>query len=134
MKKKPLILVIDSDKNILWAFKNFLSKNKIDMVGKRTIEEGLKILQGNNFNLIITDLRADLKAGINFIQEAKKIADNIPIITTTSYPDIINARMLKKYGIDYLFIKPPDIRNLQAAVTNCLKSEVRNESKNKITH
>ncbi len=134
MKKNPQILVIDSDKNILWAFKNFLLKNKIDMVGKRTTEEGLKILQEKDFNLIITDIRSNVKAGISFIQEAKRITGNIPIITTTSYPDIISAKILKQYGVDYLFIKPPDLRNLRAAIINCLQFDAKNQPKNKLAH
>lgn len=133
MKKKPLILVIDSDKNIRWAFKNFLTKQKINMVGKSTAEEGLKILQEEDINLIVADIRANIKAGINFIREAKKIKGGIPIITTTSYPDKINSKILKQYGVEYFFVKPPDLNNLKVAITKCLKIDTRSHSENKYT-
>ncbi len=133
MSKKPQILVIDSNENILWAFKNFLLKNKINMTGITTNDEGLKKLHENDYDLIITDIRSDIDSGINFIQEANQIVENVPIITLTSYPDIINLNMLKPYGIDYLFIKPLDLTKLQTAISKCLKNS-RTRLSNKLTN
>ncbi len=133
MLKKPQILVLDNDENILWAFKNFSSKIKMNMVGITTIEEGLKILHEKNFDLIITDIRPNIKSGIKFIQEAKQIIKNIPIIATTSYPDIINAKMLKPYGVEYLLIKPLDLTKLHDAILKCLNLYQPKQSINKPT-
>lgn len=128
MMKKAQVLVIDNDDNILWAFRNFLKKEKISMVGKTSIEEGLKILHKRKFSLIIIDMKPNIESVIKLIQEAKQLLNNIPIIAITSFPDIINEEMLKPYGVEYLFIKPLELSELEKAVSKCLKLSLTRQS------
>lgn len=128
MLKKAQVLVIDNDDNILWAFRNFLKKEKISMVGKTSIEEGLKILHKRKFSLIIIDMKPNIESVIKLIQEAKQQLNNIPIIAITSFPDIINEKMLKPYGVEYLFIKPLELSELEKAVSKCLKLSLTRQS------
>lgn len=121
MFKKTQVLVIDSDENILWAFKNFLLKNRIKMTGITTHEEAVKKLREGEYDLILTDVRSDIELELQFIQQVKQTKKNIPIIALTSYPDIINSNMLKPFGIDYLFTKPLDLVKLQTAIFSCLQ-------------
>lgn len=128
MLKKVQVLVIDNDDNILWAFKNFFLRKRISMVGKTSIEEGLKILHKRKFSLIIIDMKPNMESVIKLIQEAKQQLNNIPIIAITSFPDIINEEMLKPYGIEYLFIKPLELSELEKAVSKCLKLSLTRQS------
>ena len=121
MFKNTQVLVIDSDENILWAFKNFLLKNRMKMTGITTHEEAVYKLREGDYDLILTDIRSNIDLELQFIQQVKQIKKNIPIIALTSYPDIINSNMLKPFGIDYLFAKPLDLIKLQTAIFSCLQ-------------
>jgi DNA-binding NtrC family response regulator len=130
MFKKTRVLVIDSDENILWAFKNFLLKNKIKMTGITNHEEAVNKLCEGDYDLILTDIRSDVDLEIQFIQQVKQIKKNTPIIALTSYPDIINSNMLKPFGIDYLFIKPLDLAVLESAILKYLNKSIGKQTKN----
>lgn len=129
MFKKTQVLVIDSDINILWAFKNFLLKNKIKMTGITTHEEAVNKLGEGDYDLILTDIRSDIDLELKFIQQVKRIKKSIPIIALTSYPDIINSNMLKPFGIDYLFVKPLDLAGLESAILKYLNKSLEKQTK-----
>jgi DNA-binding NtrC family response regulator len=118
---RPLILVMDNDENILSAFEDYLRKKNCTMVGVPTVEKGLKKIKLQNFDLLITDIRVNSNPGIKFILQAKKLQSTLPVIAITSYPDEISETNLKKYGADYFFIKPLELRKLDRAVSRCLK-------------
>ena len=118
---RPQILVVDNDENILSAFEDYLSKKNCTMVGAPTVETGLKKMQQQCFDLLITDVRVNSNFGINFILQAKKLQSSLPVIAITSYPDKISEANLKMSGANYLFIKPLELRKLDKAVNRCLQ-------------
>jgi DNA-binding NtrC family response regulator len=129
------ILVVDSDKNIISAFGNYLRKKNYSMTGINSVKAGLKKIHQQKFNLMITDIRINSEFGTSFISKVKKAQKNLPIIAITSFPDQINESDLKMYGADYLFIKPLELSKLDKAIENCLKSNLINnlDHKYKIT-
>lgn len=124
---RPKILVVDSDKNILSAFSNYLRKKKYSMTGVNNIEAGLNKIYKQNFNLVITDVRINSEFGTSFISQIKETQNSLPIIAITSYPDKIKESDLKICGAHYLFIKPLELSQLDKAIENCLKSNLTNK-------
>lgn len=125
MTHRPKVLVVDSDKNILSAFKNYLKKKRYSITCVNNIHAGLKKIRAQNFNLLITDIRENSEFGINFVSQAKAIQCNLPIIAITSFPDKITESDLKNYGANYLLVKPLELSKLDEAIENCLRTKVK---------
>jgi DNA-binding NtrC family response regulator len=128
---RPKILVVDSDKNIISAFGNYLRKKNCSMTGVNSADAGLNKIHQQKFNLMITDIRVNSEFGTSFITRAKEAQKNLPVIAITSFPDQINESDLKKYGADYFFIKPLELSKLDKAIETCLKSNLINNKDHK---
>jgi len=131
MMNRPKILVVDSDKNIISAFSNYLRKKNYSMTGVNSVDAGLNKVHQQKFNLMITDIRVNSEYGTSFISKVKEVQKNLPIIAITSYPDQINESDLKIYGVDYLFIKPLELSELDKAIEKSLKSSLINNKNHK---
>ncbi len=124
MQRRPKILTVDRDENILSAFKDYLRKKKYSITTVNNAKAGLKKIREQSFNLLITDVRENSEFGINFISQAKSLQRSLPIIAITSFPDQITESDVKIYGADYLFVKPLELRKLDEAIENCLRSKI----------
>lgn len=131
MMNRPKILVVDSDKNIISAFSNYLRKKNYSMTGVNSVDAGLNMIRQLKFNLMITDIRVNSEFGTGFISKVKETQKNLPIIAITSYPDQINESDLKPYGADYLFIKPLELSELNKAIESSLKLNLINNNDHK---
>ncbi len=110
MKK---ILIIDDEEDIrgiLTEFCNFLgyySKSCAD--GK----EALEILQNEDFDIIISDIRMEDIDGDKFVREVKKRNKNIPIIICSGYIDDKTKEKFLKLGINDYLEKPFKLKNFK---------------------
>lgn len=124
MLTKPKILVVDADKNILSAFSDYLRTKNCSMVGVSKIKNGLRRIRLQTFNLLIADVKTGNEFGTDYIAQIRKMRSDLPIIAITSYPDKVHESDLKMYGVEYLFVKPLELRKLDKAIDNCLGSKV----------
>ncbi|MBN1969175.1 MAG: sigma-54-dependent Fis family transcriptional regulator [Candidatus Delongbacteria bacterium] len=108
------ILIVDDVKENIIALSDFL-----DTVGYNTYRasngvEALKIVDENDINLVISDIRMPEMDGFTLLETLKKSVkyNLIPIILVTAFGDIENAvNAMKNGAYDYL-LKPIDINEL----------------------
>jgi DNA-binding NtrC family response regulator len=82
--------------------------------------EALEKVQGQSFDLIITDVRMPRMGGLAFLQELKRTSAAIPVIMMTGYGRIEDAVEAMKAGaFDYL-LKPFSLEDLKAVVIKAL--------------
>ncbi len=121
MTRKPRVLVLDDDKNILLAFRDFLKGEGCAMIAAPTPREALVRLENEKFDLLITDLRLNLESGVTFIIHARRLQTKTPIIVITGYPDTASESELKSYGVERVLLKPLELKELQDAVRHSLR-------------
>lgn len=83
---KKILLVEDDDslRNILY---NILVKNKFEVVGAKSADEGLKSFKNDIFSLVISDMVLPDKTGIELFKEFKKIKTDFKIILISGYTE-----------------------------------------------
>ncbi len=117
------ILVIDDDELVLDMLLRWLSKAGYDVAGACDGEQGLRLLESEFFDLIVTDIVMPEKEGLETIPAIRRKNKALPIIAISgggSYGQKLYLNMALKLGADYIFQKPFDRDPFLKAVQACL--------------
>ncbi len=117
------ILVIDDDEILNDMVVQLLSQAGYQSVGAQDGECALKLMDGQQFDLIITDIVMPVKEGIETIFAIRKRNKTIPIIAISGGGKLGPEQylpMAKQCGANYTFEKPFDNNQFLDAVRMCL--------------
>jgi two-component system response regulator PilR (NtrC family) len=127
MENKPKILIIDDEKSILESLAILLKLEGYDIFTAENVSSAVKLIDGKNFNLIISDVKMPEMSGIDFIKYFRsERADfiskykQVPVILMTAYSDIkTGIEAIKLGAFDYL-TKPFDNEEFKITVKRAL--------------
>ncbi len=114
------ILIIDDEKSIRKTLTEILSYEgyKIDEAGDG--EEGLKKFKEKAYDLVLCDIKMPKLDGIEFLEKAKQINADVPIIIISGHGNIETAvEAVKKGAFDYIS-KPPDLNRMLITLRNAM--------------
>ena len=117
------ILVIDDDGIMNSMLVQMLKTAGYEAKGADDGKRGLKLLDAQPYDLIVTDLIMPEIEGIELIQVIRAINKTIPIIAISGGGRLHPEGYLKiaqSMGADYTFEKPIDKESFLAAVRECL--------------
>jgi len=117
------ILIIDDEKSIRKTLTEILSYEgyKIDEAGDG--EEGLKKFSEKAYDLVLCDIKMPKLDGIEFLEKAKTVNPDIPVIMISGHGNIDTAvEAVKKGAFDYIS-KPPDLNRLLITLRNALDKQ-----------
>lgn len=117
------ILIIDDEKAIRKTLTEILSYEgyKIDEAGDG--EEGLKKFSEKAYDLVLCDIKMPKLDGIEFLEKAKTVNPDIPVIMISGHGNIDTAvEAVKKGAFDYIS-KPPDLNRLLITLRNALDKQ-----------
>ncbi|HTN06332.1 sigma-54 dependent transcriptional regulator [Agriterribacter sp.] len=124
------ILIIDDEKAIRKTLGEILSYEgyKIDEAGDG--EEGLKRFREKNYDVVLCDIKMPKIDGIEFLDKAREINPDVPIIMISGHGTIETAvESVKKGAYDYVS-KPPDLNRLLITIRNAMdKTDLVTETK-----
>jgi signal transduction histidine kinase len=125
-KKKPHILVVDDEPNILRAVYLVL-KSKFDVTivesGNKAIE---KIKQGMDFDVVSLDLQMPGLSGIESLKAVKQLSPSTEVLIVTAHSDAKSAKGALKLGAYDYIDKPFNNDELVAAI--CKGAERRSNA------
>lgn len=106
------ILIVDDEIQYQEVFKMILEENGCMAKAVSSGIEALKILENEDFNLVLTDLRMEGMDGLNLLENIKKLSKDTEVIIVTGYGTIENAVNAIKKGAFSYFIKSRDPEEL----------------------
>ncbi|MDQ6762013.1 MAG: sigma-54 dependent transcriptional regulator [Bacteroidota bacterium] len=116
----PSILIIDDEKSIRKTLNEILSFEGYKIDEAADGEEGLKKFKDKNYDLVLCDIKMPKLDGIEFLERAKEINDEIPIIIISGHGNIETAvEAVKKGAFDYIS-KPPDLNRMLITLRNAM--------------
>ena len=120
---KHVILCIDDDKDILDTLRIVLQENGYIMDEALSAEEGLKVYQEVQPDLIIVDLMMEeVDAGRNFVKELKIINNQAPVYMLSSVGNTLTENInYAELGLTGVFQKPIDFDTLLTTLETKLK-------------
>ncbi len=117
----PSILIIDDEKSIRKTLNEILSFEGYKVEEAADGEEGLKKFKEKNFDIVLCDIKMPKLDGIEFLEKAREINDEVPIIIISGHGNIETAvEAVKKGAYDYIS-KPPDLNRMLITLRNAME-------------
>ncbi len=117
------ILIIDDEKAIRKTLSEILSFEGYKIDEASDGEEGLKKFASNNYGLVLCDIKMPKIDGIEFLEKAKLINPDTPIIMISGHGNIDTAvEAVKKGAFDYIS-KPPDLNRMLITLRNATERQ-----------
>lgn len=117
------ILIIDDEKAIRKTLSEILSFEGYKIEEASDGEEGLKKFSEKNFDIVLCDIKMPKLDGIEFLEKAKLVNSDTPIIMISGHGNIDTAvEAVKKGAFDYIS-KPPDLNRLLITLRNATEKQ-----------
>jgi DNA-binding NtrC family response regulator len=116
----PSILIIDDEKAIRKTLTEILGYEGYKIDEAADGEEGLKRFREKNYDLVLCDIKMPKLDGIEFLEKAKEINPDVPVIIISGHGNIETAvEAVKKGAFDYIS-KPPDLNRMLITLRNAM--------------
>lgn len=117
--KLPPLLVVDDEKNMRLSLQTVLEGESYVVRLADSAEAGLKLIQQENFFMVITDARLGGMSGYEFLKMVAEKRPDLPVIMITAYATPkLAVEAIKSGATDYL-AKPFEPDELLHAVGRC---------------
>lgn len=125
---KASILAIDDDQAILDMYRDALSA-QYQITTASDWLQGVDLILGGSFDLLILDLRMSLFDAPEFIRKIR--TDRIPlvILVSSAYPNLLER--VAGLGVDAVLAKPFTIDELETAVSRLLEKVPRRDKRSR---
>ncbi|MBV7532281.1 sigma-54 dependent transcriptional regulator [Chitinophaga sp. sic0106] len=114
------ILIIDDEKSIRKTLTEILSYEGYKVDEAADGQEGFKMFQGKQYDAVLCDIKMPKMDGLEFLEKAREVNPDIPIIMVSGHGNIDTAvDAVKKGAYDYIS-KPPDLNRLLITLRNAM--------------
>jgi DNA-binding NtrC family response regulator len=110
------ILLIDDDEWIRDSLRIFFEAEGCMISALETAEEGLKALEHQKFEIIITDYKLPGMDGLTFLKQIQSSHPDVKKILITAYKTEAVVNEAKKVGVQHLIAKPITSDILEASL------------------
>lgn len=121
------ILVIDDERDMCTLIERVLGKKGLGVKSSTNPMDAIELIKGENFMLLIVDLRMPAMDGIEFIKKAREAGFSNKCIVITAYPSIDVLKEAGKQGVSDILIKPLNILELEDAVARAINNSENRE-------
>jgi two-component system response regulator AtoC len=118
----PSVLIVDDEKHTREGLQQALQEH-YDVSVAASADEAFNLMDAQEFEVIITDLRMPGKSGLKIIDKALTLANKPAVIMMTAYGSIDSAvEAMKRGAVDFL-TKPVQIERLEILIQRALKTK-----------
>jgi YesN/AraC family two-component response regulator len=115
------LLIIDDEILLAENLKEFLEEEAETIYIAINAQEGLKILESQIIDCVISDVNMPLMGGLQLIEESRKRGHKMPFVFYTGHGDDDLKRKAAQLGAHDLIVKP-NLHVLEETIRNILKS------------
>lgn len=118
---QPTILIVDDEEGVLNALRRLLRREGYNIVCAGSAEEGLRVLQQQPIDLVISDQRMPQMEGTVFLQKVKeRWPDTLRVILSGYAEPALIVESINKGEVYRFFPKPWDDDELRAGIRQCV--------------
>ena len=100
------ILVVDDEPNYLIVLSELLKEEDFEVLTAQRGEEGLKIVEETDLDLVLTDMRMPGMDGLELLKSIKNYNKDLPVIMITAFGEVEKAVVAMKAGAYNYLAKP----------------------------
>jgi CheY-like chemotaxis protein len=106
-KKKSHILIVEDDESIRFMLQNKLYKDGYNVTVAANGLHAMQVVRsGQQFDLILCDLKMPGKDGLEFFNAMKGLNASVPMVILTGYPDKNKIVQAIRNGVRDVILKP----------------------------
>lgn len=130
MEYKAKVLVVDDENIALKNLEHVMKKEGYEVVGTTSGPNALKILEEQEFDVVLTDLRMEKVDGMQILKRCKELYPDIEVIMITGYATLESAVKTMKHGAFYYISKPFKLDEVRKVVREAVeKVKLKKENK-----
>ncbi len=130
--KNLTILIIDDESSQLESLQSFLKRRNFNIFTAHNGAEGIKIIENNYIDAVLTDFRMPELDGLGVLKKAKEINPEIDVVIITAFGSVDDAVEIMKSGAyDYL-TKPIDLDELENLLNRIKEKRLLKEENKKL--
>ncbi|MBK7391375.1 MAG: sigma-54-dependent Fis family transcriptional regulator [Bacteroidetes bacterium] len=124
------ILVIDDEKSIRNTLKEILTYEGFEVVEAQDGMEGLKFVEKEKFDIILSDIKMPKIDGIEVLEKLQELSPETPVVMISGHGNIDTAvEAIRKGAFDYIS-KPLDLNRMLVTIRNAMdRSSLVKETK-----
>jgi len=115
------ILVVEDDADLLNIYVRHLGRNGYTALGAESAAAAFDILEGQDVDLIITDVMMPVTDGFDFISQIRRFNEDVPVLFVTARGDIQDKEAGFRVGADDYMVKPIDLQEMLMRVRALLR-------------
>jgi two-component system nitrogen regulation response regulator NtrX len=118
------ILIVDDEKNIRRTLEMVLEGAGFRTMGAETAEAGLAIIESNEIDLVILDVRLPKMSGVEALERLRKdpATQKLPVLMISGHASVAEAVHAVHLGATDFFEKPLDRDRVVVSVRNALRT------------
>jgi two-component system sensor histidine kinase/response regulator len=117
------ILIVDDEYSIREALQLFFEDRGFKTKQAENGLEALKILEKEDFDLVVSDIRMAKMDGVELIRHMDRYNKKTPVIFITAYPEVNSAIEAIRHGVVEYLVKPFEMRDLEQKVRGALQQK-----------
>jgi two-component system, NtrC family, response regulator AtoC len=118
----PSVLIVDDEKHTREGLRQALEDN-YDVSIAASADEAFNLIESQEYDVILTDLRMPGKSGLKVIDKALTLPNKPAVLMMTAYGNIETAvEAMKRGAVDFL-TKPVNIERLEVLIQRALKTK-----------
>ncbi len=115
------ILVIEDDSSLRQVLEMFLRKAGHEVASAVSAEEGLRLFENEEFDIVLTDLKLGKQGGLEVLSRVKAISPECEVIIMTAYSTVETAlEAMKRGALDYV-AKPFKLEEISVLIEKALE-------------
>src|SRR3954454_18128771 len=123
MDQQIRVLVVDDDESHAEAVAESLERVGYECVVATSGREGLRLIEEQNFDIIITDLIMDQVGGLEVLAKAKRELPDSEVVIRTGHSTVQTAVTARQAGATTYLTKPLDINELRTVADKVSQSQ-----------
>lgn len=124
---KANILVIDDDANFVDLTQFHLRKQGFEVASAENGEDGLNLLNSDQFDVVLTDMRLPDADGIDLVRQFKESAPDTEVIVITGFSSITKAVEATRAGAYNFVEKPVNYDKLLLMIDKAIERRAQND-------
>ena len=120
MKAKPIILVVDDEKEGLELFRKILKRQDYTVLTADNGREALELVERERPDLVILNLKVSRTNEVGILRRIKKMDEDIEVLIITGFGTMKTARVAMELGAYDYITKPFDNDYIRALIKSAL--------------
>ncbi|HTY62344.1 MAG TPA: sigma-54 dependent transcriptional regulator [Acidobacteriota bacterium] len=119
----PTILVVDDEPNIIEVLEIALQEAEFEVLKSGSGKEALALLQKNDVDLVISDIKMPDFSGVELLREAKRLSPDTAFIMITAFASTETAIEALQHGAFDYITKPFKMEDLHTIIRRALEKK-----------